>query len=217
MVSRFLFGLLLGAALYAPAFAAEPALMPKEPEEVPPQLAPKPDWVQPPGKEPRVGRERSYNLDTLFEALKIAPDDETARAIEQLIWALWMPSGSDTCDLLMGRVKAATEQNDFDLAIKLLNAVIELKPNYTEAWNRRASMYFLQKDYGHALADIREVLVREPRHFAALAGLGLILQEIGDEKHALEAYRRALTVDPHLEHVEEAVKNLREKVEGRDI
>jgi Flp pilus assembly protein TadD len=75
----------------------------------------------------------------------------------------------------------------------------------------------MQKDYGHALADIREVLVREPRHFGALSGLGLILQEIGDDKHALEAYRRALAVDPHLEHIGESVKTLREKVEGRDI
>ena len=135
----------------------------------------------------------------------------TARAIEQRIWALWMPSGSDTCDLLMGRVQAATEQKDFELA------VIELKPSYTEAWNRRATMYFLQKDYGHALTDIREVLVREPRHFGALAGLGLILEEFGDDKDALKAYRHALAIDPRLEHVGEAVKNLREKVEGRDI
>ena len=210
MASRSIFGLLLGAAFCGPALAAEPAPTPTDPE-VPPQLAPKPEWVQPPGKEPRVGRERSYNLDTLFEALKIAPDDDSARAIEQRIWALWMPSGSDTCDLLMGRVQAATEQKDFELA------VIELKPSYTEAWNRRATMYFLQKDYGHALADIREVLVREPRHFGALAGLGLILEEFGDDKDALKAYRRALAIDPRLEHVGEAVKNLREKVEGRDI
>ena len=128
-----------------------------------------------------------------------------------------MPSGCNTCDLLIGRVQAATEQKDFELAIKLLNAVIELKPSYTQAWNRRATMYFLQKDYGHALTDIREVLVREPRHFGALAGLGLILEEFGDDKDALKAYRRALAIDPRLEHVGEAVKNLREKVEGRDI
>jgi tetratricopeptide (TPR) repeat protein len=153
----------------------------------------------------------------LFEALKIAPDNESARAIEQRIWAMWIASGSDTCNLLMGRVKAATEQKDLDLAIKLLDAVIELKPTYTEAWNRRATIYFLQKDFGHALSDIREVLVREPRHFGALSGLGLILQELGDEKHALEAYRRALAIDPHLENVEEAIKNLREKAEGREI
>jgi tetratricopeptide (TPR) repeat protein len=216
MASRFILGLALGAALCVPALAAEPEPAQKGPE-VPPQLAPKPDWVQPPGETPRAGRERSYNLDTLFEALKIAPDNDSARAIEQRIWALWIASGSDTCNLLMGRVKAATEQKDLDLAIKLLNAVIEIRPNYTEAWNRRATIYFLQKDFGRALADIREVLAREPRHFGALSGLGLILQELGDEKHALEAYRRALAIDPHLENVEEAIKNLRGKVEGRDI
>jgi Flp pilus assembly protein TadD len=75
----------------------------------------------------------------------------------------------------------------------------------------------LMKDYAHSLADIREVLAREPRHFGALSGLGLILQEIGDDTHALEAYRKALAIDPHLEHVPDAVKTLREKVEGRDI
>ena len=216
MASRFIFGLVLGVVLGAPALTAERGPAQNAPE-VPPQVAPKPYWVQPPGEAPRPGRDRSYNLDTLFEALKIAPDNESARAIEQRIWALWIVSGSDTCNLLMGRVKAAIEQKDLALATKLLDAVIELKPNYTEGWNRRATVYYLQKDYGRALSDIREVLAREPRHFGALSGLGLILQEIGDEKHALEAYRRALAINPHLENVDEAVKNLREKVEGRDI
>jgi tetratricopeptide (TPR) repeat protein len=231
MASRFIVGLLLSAALAAPALAAEPELgrtgrgqasreqaSPEQKSpEVPPHLAPKPDWVHPPGEAPRAGRERTYNLDTLFEALKIAPDDDSARAIEQRIWAHWMVSGSDTCNLLMGRVKAATDEKDLDLAVKLLDAVIELKPSYTEAWNRRATIHYLQKDYGAALADLREVLTREPRHFGALSGLGLILQDMGDEKDALTAYRRALAIDPRLENVGEAVKNLREKVEGRDI
>jgi tetratricopeptide (TPR) repeat protein len=212
MALRFLFGVALGAMLCAPGFAAE------SPAPNAPGVAPAPDWVTPPGDAPRSGRgERTYNLDTLFDALKIAPDAESAKAIEERIWALWMVSGSDTCNLLMGRIKAAADEKDFDLAIKLLDAVIELKPNYTEAWNRRATLYFLQKDYGHALGDIREVLAREPRHFGALSGLGLILQELGDEKHALEAYRRALAINPHLEHIDDAIKTLREKVEGRDI
>ncbi len=128
-----------------------------------------------------------------------------------------MVSGSDTCNLLMARVKAAADEKDYDLAINLLNAVIALKPDYVEAWNRRATVYYLMKDYGHSVADIREVLLREPRHFGALSGLGLILQEIGDDKHALEAYRRALAIDPHLEHLPEVVKTLRETVEGRDL
>jgi tetratricopeptide (TPR) repeat protein len=213
MASRFLLGVALGAIIVAPALAAAPTFA-----QDAPGVAPAPDWVTPPSDAPRPGRgERTYNLDTLFDALKLAPDAESAKAIEERIWALWIVSGSDTCNLLMGRVKAAADEKDYDLAIRLLDAVVELKPNYTEAWNRRATLYFLQKDYGHALADIREVLAREPRHFGALSGLGLILQEIGDDKHALEAYRRALAIDPHLEHIDDAIKTLREKVEGRDI
>ena len=99
----------------------------------------------------------------------------------------------------------------------LLDAIVELKPDYVEAWNRRATIYFMKKDYGRALADIRQVLAREPRHFGALSGLGLIMQELGDEKHALEVYRKALAVHPYLERIPDIVKSLTEKVEGRDI
>jgi tetratricopeptide (TPR) repeat protein len=175
-------------------------------------------WVKPPKNlsQSKHG-DPTYNIDTLFEALKIAPDDESSKAIEERIWSLWMVSGSDTCNLLMGRVKAAADGKDYELAIKLLNAIITIKPDYVEAWNQRATIYYLTNDYGHALADISEVLAREPRHFGALSGLGLILQDIGDDKHALEAYRKALAIDPHLEHIPEVIKTLSEKVEGRDI
>ena len=104
-----------------------------------------------------------------------------------------------------------------DVALKLLDAVVKLRPDYVEAWNRRATLYYLKNDYTHSLEDIRQVLIREPRHFGALAGLGMIMQDIGDERRALEAFRKALAVNPHLEKVPELVKTLTEKVEGRDI
>ena len=75
----------------------------------------------------------------------------------------------------------------------------------------------MQKNYGASLQDLIQVLKLEPRHFGALSGLGLILQEIGDERHALEAYRRAVEVYPRLENIPDQVKKLQEKVEGRDI
>jgi tetratricopeptide (TPR) repeat protein len=175
-------------------------------------------WVHPPSGLPKAGHgEPSIKLDTLFDALKIAPDDDSAKAIEERIWAVWVVSGSDTCNLLMSRVKAATDDKNYDLALKLLGAVIAINPKYVEAWNQRATIYYLKDDYGHALADLREVLALEPRHFGAWSGLGLILQDIGDDKHALEAYRKALVIDPHLEHIPDVVKTLTEKVEGRDI
>jgi tetratricopeptide (TPR) repeat protein len=118
---------------------------------------------------------------------------------------------------LMSRAKKAIDDNNYDLALRLLDAVIEIKPEYTEAWNRRATVYFLKKDYGNSLADLGKVLTREPRHFGALSGLGLIMQDIGDDKRALDAYRKALDVYPRLKGVSDKVKSLVEKVEGRDI
>jgi tetratricopeptide (TPR) repeat protein len=174
--------------------------------------------VEPPGALPRAQHgDKTQNLDRLFAALKVAPDDESAKYIENRIWAIWLASSSDTANLLMGRAKTATDGNDFDLAIRLLNAIIDIRPDFTEAWNRRATVYYTKKDFGRALADIREVLAREPRHFGALSGLGIILQEMGDEKHALDAFRRALAIHPHLERVPELVKKLSEKIDGRDI
>ena len=194
---------MLGLALALPAFAQNPQ---------------RHGWIHPPSGLPKAGHgEPSIKLDTLFDALKIAPDEGSAKAIEERIWAVWVVSGSDTCNLLMTRVKAASDDKDYDLAIKLLGAVIAINPKYVEAWNQRATIYYLKDDYGHALADLREVLALEPRHFGAWSGLGLILQDIGDDRHALEAYRKALAIDPHLEHIPDVVKTLTEKVEGRDI
>jgi predicted Zn-dependent protease len=195
-------GALLGAAVAMPAFAQEPGSK----------------WVKPPKTLQNSGRgDQSYTLDTLFEALKVAPDESSSKAIEERIWAKWMLSGSDTCNLLMTRVKAAADGKDYDLAIKLLNAIITIKPDFVEAWNQRATVFYLKNDFGSAIADLSQVLAREPRHFGALSGLGLILQDIGDDKDALEAYRKALAIDPHLEHIPDVVKTLSEKVEGRDI
>jgi len=172
---------------------------------------------QPPAKLPRVFGDKTKNLDFLFGALKAAPDQESAKAVEARIWALWTATPSDTAALLMARAKLAMDGKDTDVALKLLDAVIKLRPDYIEAWNRRATIHYLQNDYRRSMEDIRQVLIREPRHFGALAGLGMIMQETGDEKHALDAFRKALAINPHLERVPDLVKSLSEKVEGRDI
>jgi tetratricopeptide (TPR) repeat protein len=118
---------------------------------------------------------------------------------------------------LIRRLSETVDGKDLDLAIKLLDAVIDIRPDFVEAWNRRATVYYTKKDFGRALADIHEVLAREPRHFGALSGLGIILQELGDDKHALEAFRRALAVHPRLERIPDLVKKLSDKIDGRDI
>lgn len=191
---------------------AAPQAGPAEPHD------PREGLVKPPDQLPDVPRdERNRNIDFLFGALKVAPDDASAKAVEDRIWALWASSGSDTANLLMSRAKKAADDEEFDLSIRILSAIIELNPDYTEAWNRRATVYFLEKDYVNAAADIAKVLAREPRHFGALAGLGLILQDTGDDRHALQAYRRALEVYPRLKGIDDKVKTLTQKVDGKDI
>jgi len=182
-----------------------------------PRLQKKPKLPEAPGKLPKVGADKTRGLDFLFGALKAAPDEDSARHVEARIWAIWMQTPSDTAALLMMRAKAAMDAQQLDVALKLLDAVVKLRPDYVEGWNRRATLYYLRNDYAHSLEDIQQVLVREPRHFGALAGLGMIMQDLGDDKRALDAFRKALAVNPHLEKVPELVKTLSEKVEGRDI
>ena len=174
--------------------------------------------MQPPKDLPKAQKgDRTRNLDFLFGALKAAPDEETSKQVEARIWALWIASGSDTANLLMSRARTAIDANDLDLALQLLDALVKLKPDYVEAWNRRATIHYMRKEFGASMKDIQQVLIREPRHFGALSGLGMILQEFGEDKQALEVFRRALEVNPHLARIPDMVKTLSEKVEGRDI
>ncbi len=171
----------------------------------------------PPAVLPQIRADRTRGLDFLLGALKVAPDDEIARSIEARIWALWSQTTSDTTALLMARVKAATDAKQISVAIKLLDSIVALRPDYIEGWNRRATLMYMQDRYDDALQDLRQVLQREPRHFGALVGLGMIMQELGEDKRALEAYRKALAINPRIEKIPELVEKLTETVEGRDI
>ncbi len=179
--------------------------------------SPEPDqsFGQPPEKLPKVPR--GQDIEFLFGALKAAPTPEAAKAVEGRIWALWMVSPSDTASLLMSRVRRAIEAKNIDLAVRLLDSIVVLRPDYIEAWNRRATLHYAQKDFERSIEDIRQTLAREPRHFGALAGLGMIMQELGEDKRALEVYRRAIEINPHLPRIPDLIKSLTETVEGREI
>jgi tetratricopeptide (TPR) repeat protein len=209
-----------GSSLTAIFLAAVMAAVPmvasaQDPHAVPPAQQKK--LPEPPVKLPKVGADKTRGLDFLFGALKVAPDEASAKHVEARIWAQWLHTPSDTAALLMMRAKAAMDAQQMDVALKLLDALVKLRPDWVEAWNRRATLYYLKNDYGRSLQDIQQVLVREPRHFGALAGLGMIMQDLGDEKRALDAFRKALAINPHMDKVPELVKTLSEKVEGRDI
>ncbi len=206
---------LASLCLLAVCAAAAPAAAQ---QSVPPRpLAPDETQACSPCLPPPKQRSRSERLAALYDALKSAPNARTAQLVEGRIEAMHLQSGSDTADLLMTRARSMIEQKDYDLSVQILDSIIELSPDYTEAYAQRATALYLKKDLYRALADLRVVIAREPRHFAALAGLGVILQDIGQDRLALDAFRRAVEIHPHLKGVPNLIKRLEPKVEGREI
>jgi tetratricopeptide (TPR) repeat protein len=162
-------------------------------------------------------QDRAQRLAALFEALKQAPNAQAAQAIEARIEAMWLQSGRDTADLLVTRARGMIEAKNYDLSLKLLDATIDVAPQFTEAYAQRATVYYLKKDLYRARADLRVVVAREPRHFTAYAGLGVILQDVGDHKRARDALRRAVELNPFLKGIPEMLKRLEVRVDGREI
>jgi tetratricopeptide (TPR) repeat protein len=162
-------------------------------------------------------KSRAEQLDELFATLAASENGEAAKAAERGILRLWLESGSDTIDLLMNRALAATDEEEYPLALDFLDRIITLEPGYAEGWNRRATIHFLNDDYGKAIADLEQVLAIEPRHFGALAGLGTMLRELGHEQLALDAYRQALALDPVMSEVQKAIDELEADGGGRGI
>jgi tetratricopeptide (TPR) repeat protein len=158
----------------------------------------------------------AVKLDGLFERLKTAEEGEAGR-IEREIWIEWSKSGSPAEDLLLQRGKDALDLGDFPAAIEHFTAIIDHDPDFAEAWNARATAYYMAGEFGPSVADIAQVLTRNPRHFGALSGLAMILEESGKPEKALEVYRAALAIHPHLQGATEAVERLSKEAEGQEL
>jgi tetratricopeptide (TPR) repeat protein len=152
-------------------------------------------------------------LDPLFEALKQS-EPPGSTEIENRIWEEWSKSGSASMDLLLQRGREALEAGEIDLAIEHFSALVDHAPDFAEAYNSRATAYFQDGEYGLALEDIRRTLALNPRHFGAMSGLAMILEEMGREDGALEAWRAVEALNPSREGVGEAIERLERQVEG---
>jgi tetratricopeptide (TPR) repeat protein len=171
-----------------------------------------------PQKPQRITRQsKSAFLTTLYDQLKQAQSEEAAELVAKAIERVWRQSGSDTADLLMERAGIAIQAKNFELALQILSSLVEIAPDYAEAWNQLATVYFLQEDYDKAMRGLRHVLALEPQHYKAIEGLSLILREMGDKRAALRATRRALTIYPHLKSAQQAQDELMRDVEGQGI
>ncbi|MDX1292084.1 MAG: tetratricopeptide repeat protein [Hyphomonas sp.] len=164
-----------------------------------------------------VGVAHAEPSDEMFEKLRNAPSDSEANDVAMDIWASWMESGSPTVDVVMQRGVDAQTAGDFDTARAFYDRAILIKPDYAEAWNRRASLFLMDENYPEALRDLNETLRLEPRHFGAWAGLGMMFESMGSPKHALEAYREALNIHPRMQQALVAEKRLSKLAEGQGL
>jgi tetratricopeptide (TPR) repeat protein len=160
---------------------------------------------------------REAALHRLFESLREAASPELARGIEQVIWSIWLEAGGAEVDRLMALSVQAMNAQDYPAARSYLDKIVVLEPDFAEGWNKRATVHFLEGDYDRSLSDIRRVLLLEPRHFGALSGLGLILEQTGRKAEALEAFRRALDIHPQMPGIQMRAEALAREIEGIDM
>ncbi len=159
---------------------------------------------------------QTAELDQLFADLAEAGPEESARIAAQ-IGSEWSKSGSPAMDLLLRRGEDALDDGNPMVAVEHFTALIDHAPDFAEAYNGRATAYYLTGKYGPALADIGTALQLNPRHFGALRGLAIILEELERPESALEIYRAVLEIYPHAEGVTEAIERINITLEGRSL
>ncbi|MEM7711457.1 MAG: tetratricopeptide repeat protein [Pseudomonadota bacterium] len=208
----------LKALVFVPAILCATAPTAQEAAPDAPGIAPAlPELPSDPA--PAAPEVLSEDPQILLDRLGTLTEEDGGEAIRLAaeIMERWTHSGSAAMDLLLVRGKDAIEAEDYVRAIAHLTALTDHAPQFAEAWNQRATAFFLMERYGEALSDIEQVLILEPRHFNALAGLGIILDQLGEEKAALRAFRAAQDAHPAEPNVNAAVERLEQQTGGRTL
>jgi len=239
-MKRLLYIACIVALMGAPAYAQTPDIIPPE-EQLPDAPAPEDlpddftqgetrgtdDGIMPDGgiansdltDKPDYSQltpdaERMARLDALFIRLKAEKNEDTANLIAEEIWAIWLDSGSASVNFVMRRGIAAQKSGEKELARRMFDQVTTLEPTYAEGWSRSARLATEEEDLNRALVEITQALIYEPRHFYALWTLGNIMERLGRNDDAFEAYAEAHKLYPELKAVKDRVEAMRAEVEG---
>ena len=136
-------------------------------------------------------------------------DPLVRRLTERALWEVWSRSGERDIDRLFAVGVEQMNDQQGAAAVQTFSEIIRRKPEFAEGWNKRATVYYVLGEYTKSLADCDEVMKRNPYHFGALSGYGMIYMELNEPARALTYFERALAVNPNLESVAEAVQMLR--------
>jgi tetratricopeptide (TPR) repeat protein len=143
-------------------------------------------------------------------AAALRDEDGLVRALaERAMWQVWSRSGDTDIDRLFAVGVEQLSARQGELAVKTFSEIVRRRPEFAEGWNKRATVYYLMGEYQKSLADCDEVMKRNPYHFGALSGYGMIYLQLDQPARALDYFQRALQVNPNLQSVHDTVEMLR--------
>ena len=154
-------------------------------------------------------------LDGLFRSLGDASGTGRAERIEDEIWRLWMAYRDSAAAFDLERATRALTALDFPAAEGILARLVAAHPDFAEAWNKRATLYFLMGENEKSLHDCDEVMKRNPAHFGALAGYGQIYLRLDQPERALTYFRRALRINPNMRGIEQVIPEIEQLLTER--
>ena len=166
---------------------------------------------------PAAADQNDPRLDDLFAGLHATDDLAAGTQLTREIWVIWREIDDETAHVLMREGIRDMAEQRYESALTSFDKVIELAPDYAEGWNKRATLYYLMGENSKSAADVKQTLNLEPRHFGALAGLGLLYMQIDNFNAALEAFGDALGVNPHLPGAQRNIEIIEQALEGTEI
>ena len=155
-------------------------------------------------------------LDDLFEQLAVTTSDEEASNITREIWQRWTANDDPDVSQLMQIGIRALNYSTYRKALQSFDRVIEMAPEFAEGWNKRATLYYHIKEYRRSIDDIKKTLRLEPRHFGAWSGLGLVSIAQENYSGALAAFKKALSINPHISNIRRYVQKLEDWQQRKD-
>jgi tetratricopeptide (TPR) repeat protein len=172
---------------------------------------------QPSAQARLAGVARLAEIGTMTDADQVAKrlhdDDEQVRLLAaDALWQIWSRSGVKAIDSQYQRGVQLMQASRLGEALAVFSDIIKKQPGFAEAWNKRATIYFMLGEYQLSLKDCDEVMKRNRNHFGALSGYGQIYVELGDYKRAIDAFERALKVNPNMPGTSETIELLQEQL-----
>ena len=166
---------------------------------------------------PAQSDQKDPRLEALFERLNANDIKADASEITSEIWSIWIESGDGISNELIRRGILAMQEQRLDIALDHFDQLVKHEPGFAEGWNKRATVLYTMGRIQASIDDIQKVLALEPRHFGALAGLGMCYEVLGNDAAAAKAYALALTANPHLSRIHKRLQTLREQIRRNNI